>query len=376
MSNILDYLDWRGDLPFSAAPFNEIDNLIFTQLCFLDMTGIVSSALSDPAVRLEKAVESYFILHPPKTTSLGAVIPSDIHLLAQKAAAGRRFRDVCVTGYVNCVDNQEEKQFSATTYLLGDGTVYVAFRGTDDTLIGWKEDFNMAFKSEIPAQKDAAHYLNDVLHALPHPVRVGGHSKGGNLAIYAAVHADEALSGRICDVYSNDGPGFSSDLLRSPAYLALKSRVHSIVPESSIVGMLLNHEENYKVVKSSAKGLFQHDGFSWQLLGESFCTINDRSEESKHIDKTLKTWLATMDDAHREQFVDALYSVLAGTNAQTVSELNADRRAIFTSFFSMDPATRDFLWKTIVQLINTAKRVRKDRGDDTKGRGGMRQGGS
>lgn len=366
MANVFDYLDWRGDVAFSGAPFNEIDNLILAQLCFLDLSSIVPSDPAGACVRLEDAVDRYLILHPLESTSMGFIVPETIPHMAIKAAKSRRFRDICVCAFVNRIDAAREEQFSATTYLLGDGTAYVAYRGTDDTLIGWKENFNMGFKDTIPAQADAVHYLNDVLRALPHPVRVGGHSKGGNLALYASVYADPALRERILDVYSNDGPGFSSGILHSEEYRTIKPRVHSIVPESSVVGMLLDHEENYQVVKSTAKGLFQHDGFSWQLIGDHFVTLESRSAESQYIDKTLKAWLSDMDDEHREKFVDALYTVLSATNAQTLSELNAGRKAFFASLFTIDAETRDILWKTVLQLIAAGNKIRREQNQSRK----------
>ncbi len=352
MANILDYLDWRGDLSFTAAPFNEVDNLIFTQLCFLNLDHFVSADPHALPVRLGHAIDRYFERHPLGSTSIGAILPPDILTLADRARRTTRFRDVCLCGYVNRIDTKLQMQFSATTYLLGDGSAYVAFRGTDDTLVGWKEDFNMAFTPTVPAQSHAAKYLTDILAAIPHPLHLGGHSKGGNLAVYAAVHADPVYRPRILDVYSNDGPGFYSHLLASDSFRAMQSKIRSIVPESSIVGMLLDHEEPYRIVKSTAKGLFQHDGFSWQLTGTSFDTIDTLSEESRLVDRTLRRWLSGMNNATRAEFVDSMYQVLSAGNAKTLTDLNTDRKALVASLRNLDPTTRDMLLKLVVLLAD------------------------
>lgn len=347
MSNIFDYLAWRGDLSFTASPFNEVDNLIFSQLCFLDLENLVPSDPGAIPVRLEHAFDRYFERHPIESTSMGVIVPDDILTLADYARRTPRYRDVCLTGFINHIDLDAQEQFSATTYLLGDGTAYVAYRGTDDTLIGWKEDFNMAFTPTVPAQADATRYLEAILRRIPRPLHVGGHSKGGNLAVYAATHLSEQNRTRILDVYSNDGPGFHSDILSSGGFRAMQGKIRSIVPQSSVVGMLLDHEEPYRIVKSTAKGLFQHDGFSWELIGDRFRTVGTLSGESKMVDRSLKLWLSQMDNVSRAAFVDSMYAVLAATNAQTLTELNADRKALLASLRTLDPKTRDMLIKLV-----------------------------
>lgn len=363
LANILDYLDWRGDLPFTAAPFNEVDNLIFSQLCYLDLDNLVPADPAAVPVRLEHAMDRFFERHPIESTSMGAILPRDILLLADRARRTPRFRDVCLTGFVNRIDLRIEVQFSATTYLLGDGSAFVAFRGTDDTLVGWKEDFNMAFTPTVPAQADAAKYLESVLRATDRPLHLGGHSKGGNLAVYSAIHVDPDDRYRILDVYNNDGPGFHSHILNSEAYRAMQGKIRTIVPESSVVGMLLDHEEPYRIVKSTAKGLFQHDGFSWSLIGDHFDTLHRRSEESRVVDRTLKLWLSQIDHEAREEFVDSMYTVLSATNAQTLTELNADRKALIASLRTLDPKSREMLMKLAVLLADQGTKSLFDKRD-------------
>lgn len=352
MPNILDYLSWRGDLPFTAAPFNEIDNLILAELCYLDLANLVPADATALPVRLEHAFDRFFERHPIESTSMGFIIPSAILTLADRARRSPRFRDICITGYVNRVDTDAQEQFSATTYLLGDGSAFVAFRGTDDTLVGWKEDFNMSFTPTVPAQADAVRYLDHILTSLPCPLHLGGHSKGGNLAIYSAIYVAPEQRVRILDVYSNDGPGFSAAVIASEPYRAMQPKIRSIVPESSVVGMLLEHEEPYRIVKSTAKGLFQHDGFSWELIGDHFCTLDTLSGESRLVDRTLKLWLKQLDATQRAGFVDSMYAVLSAVGARTLTELNADRKALMSSLKNLDPKSRDMLLKLVFLLAD------------------------
>ena len=186
MANILDYLDWRGDLTLSERAFNEVDNLILAEICYLDLSGFAPAGFETQQVTLREAWDAYFAAHP--TTDMGVLVPAQIPVLVQKAAQTARFGSLRLLGYVNRIDEETQTQFSAMTMLLPDGSAYVAFRGTDDTIVGWKEDFNMAFTPEIPAQRYAADYLQQAAAALAfRPLLVGGHSKGGNLAVYAAV---------------------------------------------------------------------------------------------------------------------------------------------------------------------------------------------
>ena len=207
MANILEYLDWRGDLTLSERPFNEVDNLILAEICYLDFSGFVPAGFQTQQVTLQAAASAYFAAHPE--TNMGVLVPDQIPVLVEHAAKTARFGDIRLLGYVNRIDEETQTQFSALTMLLPDGSAYVAFRGTDDTIVGWKEDFNMAFTPEIPAQKYAAEYLRQVSGTLPfRPLLVGGHSKGGNLAVYASVFCGQEVQKRILAVYNNDGPGF------------------------------------------------------------------------------------------------------------------------------------------------------------------------
>ena len=273
MANLLDYLDWRGDLTLKQSPFNEVDNLILAELAFVDFNGIVPGPREGPAVVLEEAAERYLERFPAgEKIDMGVLVPDEIPDMVRKMARLPRFRSMRLGCFADRLDADNAQQFAALTVETGDGAVYCSFRGTDDTLAGWKEDFHMAYVSQIPAQKLAVEYLETVARQYPRrKLRLGGHSKGGNLAVWSGVFCRPAVQKRIQAVWSNDGPGFHDDILVLPQYRRLADRITTIVPKSSVVGMLLEHGEDYVVVDSREQGLMQHDGFSWQVTGNRIC---------------------------------------------------------------------------------------------------------
>ena len=209
MANLLDYLDWRGDLPLSGDPFNEVDNLILAELSFVDFGGIVPGPGAGAAVPLGEAAAAYFAKTEGRPIDMGVLVPNQIPEMLRRMAAAPRFRDMQLSGFVDHLDTEKAEQFAALTIVCGDGALYLSFRGTDDTLAGWKEDFYLSCMREVPAQKKAVEYTETMARQYPRvKLRLGGHSKGGNLAVWAGVFCPLAVQRRIRSVWSNDGPGF------------------------------------------------------------------------------------------------------------------------------------------------------------------------
>lgn len=366
MANIMDYLDWRGDLTLRAAPFNEVDALLLAELSFIDFTGLVPPPGGGSAVPLCEAARAWFDRHDGHAVDMGVLVPDKIPRMMRAMMSAPRFARMGVNSPFERLDLEREEQFAAVTFELEDGTVYVAFRGTDDTLVGWKEDFNLGFLKRIPSQEEAAAYLTRVAALYPAaPIRVGGHSKGGNLAVYAAVHVDEAVQERILGVYNCDGPGFSEPLEGLPEHSRIASRIVTVVPQSSVVGMLLEHEQRFSIVQSVESGVQQHDGFSWQVLGARFVRLSEPSREGRVMDETLDSWAASMNYEQRKIVADALYAVLTGTGARTLSDLTAERAksasALLRSYKGLDRETRRALTLALRELFKfTAKSVVED----------------
>ena len=362
MANILDYLNWRGDLTLAERAFNEVDNLLLSELSYLDF-GIFAPAAFSESVTLKAAADGYFAAHP--TTEMGVLVPSQIPELVRRMADSARFRNLRLSGYVNQVDPQTELQFSALTLGLEDGSRYIAFRGTDDTLIGWKEDFNMGLLDTVPSQAEAVSYLQAAASAFPdEKLYVGGHSKGGNLAVYAAVFCGETVQDRIAAVYNNDGPGFRKSLLELAEHRRVKNRIFTMVPESSVVGMLLEHEETYEIVRSTQVGVMQHDGFSWVVEGTHFEHVPAASLNGRIMDTALREFVSGMDAERRALFVDALFAVLTSTDAETLTDLKEGglrtASAMMRAIQNLDRDTRRALGSTIkLLLVSNAKSVQE-----------------
>lgn len=361
MANILDYLDWRGDLTLSVSPFNEVDALLLAELSFIEFEGIVPPPELGRGLRLRDAARSYFARRKNRSTDMGLLVPGDIPAMLRAMADSRRFGDMMVNAYEERIDEALEQQFAAVTIDLGDGTVYVSFRGTDDTLVGWKENLNMSFLPEVPAQERAVGYLERIARQYPdRSLRVGGHSKGGNLAIYSAVKCTQAVQDRIVAVYNNDGPGFLNDLSATEAHRRIAERIRTVVPQSSVVGMLLEHEKNVQVVHSTYEGIMQHDGFSWEVKGAQFVHLDDFSREGKLLDETIDAWADALSPQQRESFAEALYEVLTATGARTLSELGGEKLksvvSILRGYKSLDRETREALSGALKLLLRLGAR--------------------
>ena len=264
--------------------------------------------------------------------------------------------------FVDQVDADRGEQFAALTVETGDRMLYLSFRGTDDTLAGWKEDLELACMPEVPAQKKAVRYAESVARQYPRKkLRLGGHSKGGNLAVYAGVFCGERIQRRIVDIWSNDGPGFQRELLDLPEHRRIAERIHSIVPKSSVVGMLLEHEEAYTVVDSDQLGLLQHDGFSWQVLGDRFVTLRQVTRQAQLSDQALRKWVQGLTVEQRGTFVDALFHVLTASGAETLTDLKEDSfrsaGAILKAMKELDREVREGLWEFLSLLVKSNLRL-------------------
>lgn len=363
MANLLDYLDWRGDLTLEQSPFNEVDNLILAELSFVDFKDIVPAPGEGDSVILREAAERFFARFPEgERIDMGVLVPSAIPEMLRKMADSRRFGDMKLNYFVDHLDVGRGEQFAALAIETGDKTLYLSFRGTDDSLAGWKEDFELACMPEVPAQKKALAYVRDVAKQFPRKkLRLGGHSKGGNLAVYAGVFCPESVQKRIIAVWSNDGPGFHEDLLDLPEHKRVAERIYSIVPKSSVVGMLLEHEEDYTVVDSDQLGFMQHDGFSWQVLGDHFITLRQVTRQAHLSDQELRGWVHGLTVEQRETFVNAMFDVLSASGAVTLTDLRDDSfravGAMIKAMKDLDKETRDGLWDFLAILFKSNLRM-------------------
>lgn len=323
MANIFDYLDWRGDISFTEDPFNVVDNLILSWMAYVGLDEVMPCGICNEPITIKDASARFFQLYDLEEKLKGVCLTRTSVLLFSKLAECSRFQNMRILNYVNHISEELQKQFSAMTIEIDKNTLYIAFRGTDDTIVGWREDFNMSFQPVVPSQIEAANYLEETVKGRSEKLIVGGHSKGGNLAVYASMKASKDVKNRIIRVYNNDGPGFQKYILESSEYQEIIPKVKTIVPESSIIGMLLGHEEEYEIVHSSQRGIMQHDAGTWEVMRNSFVYLDSVSNASKFLDNTIKEWIATLDTNQRKEFVDRLFEILESQGAKTTNELSA-----------------------------------------------------
>lgn len=351
MADMLDYLAWRGDIEFPQMPVNAVDALIFSTLSYIDFKDIVPDNPMQ-SISLAEAAAGLFSLEAPQTK---VRVKKDLELL-DAAAKSARFDNIKMTFYRSILIPEEDTQFSAVTIFLEDGSAYIAFRGTDSTLTGWKEDFNMTFQSSIPAQRLALDYVQEFAEAHPIPLWMGGHSKGGNLAVYAAAKCGELLQKRIVEVYNQDGPGFSAAMMEDPGYRAILPKLRSYVPQSSVIGMLLEHEEPYTIIKSNQVGLMQHDPYTWQVLGADFLRVEELTADSRFLDRTFKNWLSQMSNEERSEFFDTVFELLESTGAERTGEIIRPQNVrAYLKTLKTNEYMRNILASELVRLISSAR---------------------
>lgn len=319
---VMDYLRWRGDLPFTRDAFNEVDDLVLCIISYINFRRFEDLRTTDPARAVALPEVAARLTEEDEQLGLSEL---DYIPLMRLAAETERFREVRMFGFTHEYDEVREMQFDAVSYLLPDDTLLVSFMGTDTSLVGWKEDFNMSYLSAVPAQIRAAAYTEEIAAACPdRGLRIGGHSKGGNLAAWAAIHISAPLQDRLLAAYNNDGPGFSHDMVDSAAYRRVADKLHTYIPESSIVGILLEHAEDYAVIDSSNRSIMQHEPMSWNVEGPRFVHLGQRSPMGKVSDDLLRQWIGSMTPQEREQFTDALFDILSMSGkTRTLEDLRA-----------------------------------------------------
>jgi len=360
MNNLFNYLTWRGDLEFTQSPLNPVDNVILCQLSYLPLEGIVPGPGEKDGINVRLAMDMLQEKLKDDTKLKPLLMFKDDPLLISALASSNRFGNCSLFGYINHIDANREIQFSAVCVYTDDGSSFIVFRGTDFTFVAWKEDFNMSFKEIIPAQIEAVNYIEKMAPLIKGPLRLGGHSKGGNLAVYAAANCQKKIQKRITEIYSNDAPGFHKNVIESEGFTAIKDRVRSFVPQSSVVGMLLEHGFDYTVIKSSQTGLLQHDLYSWEMTHNNMVLVDNTTVGSRFIDKTLRDWIDNLDNKHREQFCDAMFSILYASEAKSLPELESSWfkavGRIIKSLGSIDESTRNIIHKALGELFNAARR--------------------
>lgn len=313
MSSINDYIKWRGDLKLSSEhKFNELDSLILARFSYLIFHKIEMNkveTIESISKKMAHFKNNEFLFNGDKEM---------ITLLGKS----RRFKDLKVTDYVRNNSKKEEQQFSALVIHISKKSLYISFVGTDENIYGWKEDFNMAFMDEVPCQKLGTSYLNQIAKKYWYKkIRIGGHSKGGNIALYSALTANKSIQKRIIKVYNYDGPGLNESIYSKHNNKNIINKMETYLPQDSIIGALFEHKEKITTVKSNQTFLLEHDIFSWEVLKDDLVLSTVKFNKSAGLDKAIKDYFANTTKEERKIVVDTFYDILEKSKIESTYDL-------------------------------------------------------
>lgn len=350
MQNIIDYVKSYGNYTFADRPFNEVDSLVLCQMSYMNFQPFV------PGVQEGKeAVTIRSILESGRVKELldGYWYKQENEKLFYAVGDSPRFQNLKMNFHVNIIQEEQETQFSAITFLMDEQIVYVAYRGTDATIVGWKEDLNLALSKPTHSQELAVTYVEQVASCLAGGFYMGGHSKGGNLASYAAMNCQQRVCDRIVCIYNHDGPGFRPEIFAEGHYEMVADRMVKFIPKSSIVGVIMETCQNCEIIESHSVGAMQHNSYNWKIEEDHFVRLEDRSALKKLQDEALNEWILSLSQEQLHTFVDTLYEVISASGASDVFQFGGDLKGCITRSFEalkdLDEETR----KAIHTILHT-----------------------
>lgn len=340
MGSILDYMEWRDDLTLEQIKPNIIDYFILSLITIIDFRKVIDS---NAIITLESLCKLYFD-NNPNIEKLGLIIPKEILKLFRKVGSSKRFKDIVIENYVCDISVEEEKQFSAMTFNLSNNEMFIGFSGTDDTIIGWKENLDMLYKDFIPAQIDAINYLNST--KTKGKIKCGGHSKGGNLALVSSTYTSKSID----EVYCFDAPGVNKQTFESKEYQNILPKVTIVLPDTSIIERMFNIPEKVLIIKSNQHGVYQHDPFSWEIDKNDFVYLDKANEESIEIQNKVKEIIAEMSLEEKKGFSNSLYKILKGTNNYALLDLEGKVLTLIKGYFQLPKENKVYLTKPYHKL--------------------------
>lgn len=319
MANIVDYLNWRGDIPFDRDPLNKVDAVIFACMSYVNLGGVVPE---EGLITVRDAYERFMEIHTEEELNADKSFFSSAPALFKAVASTERFGNLKLSDFVDHTDIEDMVQFAAVTIHLSPEELFISFRGTDDTIVGWKEDFYLSYMT-VSAEKESIEYLDKVASLYDGWIIMGGHSKGGHLSIYSASRTSDETRGRIAGIYDFDGPGFKTEMRESRRFRAIESKIIRVIPENSIIGRLLLGTADPIIVSSTQKGVMQHDPMSWEVIGKDFVTLEKNTVASDVFDMTLTTWIDSLNPDAKKQFIDDVFAVLEASGETNISAIAA-----------------------------------------------------
>ena len=365
MKNMLDYIKEFGHVSFEERAFSEIDALVLTELEYLPLENVVPSDENGENFVTVKEIAEYMQEHKQELFDENPMmITEERHEVSQVIADEPRFQSLKFFGVVSEWDKDTTKQFAAVTVEVEPSVRLVVFRGTDETLIGWKEDFLMTYSPLVAAQTDAKEYLAKQASLWGGDLMISGHSKGGNLAIYAAATQEEDVQLRIVDIFCFDSPGLYRSVLETKGYQNIVPLAMRYIPQDSLVGLMLESEVPYVIVKSNATGAMQHSAMTWEIEDGQFIKMEKLTKNSQLNDQTFKKWTESVSDEELELFWNVFFELLFSVGIDTVNDLYGQFMHYVQEFLKaagdMDEEKRELLTRIALLLVSTRFEVWKD----------------
>lgn len=375
MANVMDYIKKYGDISFCDMPFGEADNVALCGMYYMPFDKVVSDSFEDEPVDYKTASDEIFELRGRKHTPVGLVLLKNISEQMVLMSKYKRFQEMKVVAAVRVYEKAPAVQFEAATFLLPDGKIVVLFKGTDDTLTGWKEDFDILTKKGIPSNRLSIEYLEKAAKNFDGNIIVCGHSKGGFIAQYAALYSSKEVRDRIEVVYNDDGPGFwDYSYLESETYAEMLPKYRHFVPQSSFIGMMLAHDNDYEIIKSNQiLGPLQHDLNSWQFSGKKLVRAEELTDMGKMNDGVLRDLVGGLDDESEKVLDAVLDKVLSGVNQTGLLDVKKNfvpaLKGWVEAWRSLDRDTQKKFLKIFSDtpeiVFRNSNRIRKERTEKT-----------
>lgn len=342
MDNIITYAK-NIIFTFEELPFNEVDSLIFSWLSYLKFPDEFKELKTPKGIFIKDLFHKEYFEDMVK----GIQAPEETLKLIKELSSSPRFKDVKMMCFSQELNKEKNIQFAAVTFRINSKLIYVAYRGTDSTFTGWKEDFELALEVPIPSQKRAVEYIEEIGKTFDDKIMVGGHSKGGNLAVYSSAKCNKDIQNRIQAIYSYDGPGFSAEELEFTGFKNIQNRIYKILPQSSLIGMFFEQESEYKIIRSNEIGIGQHNPFSWEIKGTNFYVKDELTTNARILYKGINSWILNLNVDERKKFINTIFEILEETGASSFDELGANFQKnipiIAKKIMSLDKETRKFI---------------------------------
>lgn len=348
MGNLITYVQQYGAQTFEDKALTDIDVLVLTEIAYLPFDEIVPQSFDvTKAISLNQLGKEFEKIKEKEHEKNPFMITEERIQLLELVSNSQRYKDIEVFGFINDIDDERTKQFAAVCYQWEEENRWIIFRGTDESLTGWKEDFMMTYSDLIPAQTDAIEYLKKQAETFFGTLNVSGHSKGGNLSLYASAMQNEAVQKRIGQIYCWDSPGVHRSILSTKGYQRVVSKAKRYIPQDSIVGLMLESQVPYHIIESQGSGISQHSALMWNIEEDRFVELTELTRNSQLTDQTFKQWIETVSDEDLKLFFDTFFEVFFEMGVETVNDVYYNFRNYMQEFFKkayqMDTEKREIL---------------------------------